>query len=75
MELEPLKNVHSTSNVTHSAYDPETRKLRVKFGGSGKTAEYDDVPPEVHDGLRDASSHGTYFAHRIKPHFKSWRYV
>lgn len=51
---------------SHIAYDPQTRKLRVKFK-SGKVWEYDDVNLERATAFEGASSKGRYFADQIKP--------
>lgn len=73
MELKALKHANTGSNTTHFGYDPQTKKLHVKFS-SGKIAEYDDVPLGHADGLENASSHGQYFNKHIKGNF-TWRYV
>jgi hypothetical protein len=74
MEQNPLPHAHSGSNVTHWAHDPVSNKLRLKFGQTGKVAEYDDVSTQEAAELVAAPSHGHHFAKKIKGK-KAWRYV
>ena len=48
-----------SSMIQAVGYDPKTRILEVVFN-SGQTYCYDDVPPEVHEGLMTADSKGRY---------------
>lgn len=54
------------SSVIHSVgYDPETRKLLVRFH-SGSLYEYVSVPPLVYAELMNSDSPGTYLDHNIR---------
>jgi len=54
------------SSMVHAVgYDPQTRRLEVVFT-SGRVYCYEDVPPEVFQGLLEAESKGHYMrAHVI----------
>lgn len=54
-----------SSNLVSVGYDSASRTLEIEFGG-GSVYRYFRVPPEKHEGLMGASSHGKYFAARIK---------
>jgi hypothetical protein len=49
-------------------YEPDRRVLLITFV-SGQVYAYFDVPPEVHAGLRNASSRGRYFASHVRDRF------
>ncbi|MEF2277996.1 KTSC domain-containing protein [Deinococcus sp. YIM 134068] len=49
-----------SSMMSHIGYDGETRTLTILFH-SGKRYEYSGVEQEVFDGLRNATSPGSYF--------------
>lgn len=49
-------------------YDPETRRMLVVFQ-TGRRYTYENVPPEVHAGLRAASSRGSYFNQCIRDRY------
>ena len=59
----PLKTITmyevNSSNVELIGYDEETSTLYVKFH-SGDMYEYDNVPQQIWNGLRDADSKGSY---------------
>lgn len=55
----------SSSNISQIGYDPSNRSLHVKFLNGG-LYEYTNVPPEVYQNLRSASSVGSYFHQAIK---------
>lgn len=57
-------NVDS-SNIEAIGYDENSSTLQVEFKNGGMY-QYFDVPEEVFNGLRDASSVGGYLAARIK---------
>lgn len=59
----------SSSNLSAVSYDPATQTLYVKFHSSGAYA-YHDVPPSVHSGLMNATSHGQYHAAFIKNNYR-----
>ncbi|WP_456828891.1 KTSC domain-containing protein [Deinococcus sp. UYEF24] len=48
-----------SSMILSVGYDAATRTLRVLFS-SGKTYEYREVPAEVHRGLMESGSKGSY---------------
>lgn len=54
-----VKQGAKPSSISTHDYDPETRTLTVTFH-HGKSYKYQDVPPELADGLRDASSKGKF---------------
>lgn len=58
-----------STNIKSVAYSPETRKLKVAFH-SGKTWEYDDVPPEAHQSFIAAQTVGNHFHANIKSRYK-----
>lgn len=70
-----------SSNLHSVGYDPEARKLQITFKAKGsnskampaipqRTYEYADVPPEVHEDLMAADSHGNHFFQKIRDHYK-----
>ena len=61
MDWTPL----ASSNLAACRYDEASRVLQIRFR-SGRTYSYQDVPPETVEGLKDASSPGTYFNSNIK---------
>jgi len=63
--LQPLPR--PSSNLTRAGYDPETQTLQVEFAGNpARVGEYSGVPPEKHDALLRAPSHGQFFAAEIR---------
>jgi hypothetical protein len=62
MEHQPVKS----SNILSVGYDPETRKMEVKFVSGGHYC-YEDVPPETHAALMSADSIGSHLAKHIRP--------
>lgn len=57
-----------SSVIRRFSYDRAARRLRVTFV-SGDVYEYDDVPPEVDEGLREAPSKGRYFGPNIRDRY------
>lgn len=55
----------TSSNLRAVGYDPITRTLEIEFQ-DGAVYQYDGVPPDVHAGLMQASSHGSYHHRHIK---------
>ena len=55
----------ASSNLQCVGYDETTRTLTIEFR-NGSVYEYADVPPEVHDELMHAESHGKYFHRQIR---------
>lgn len=54
-----------SSNIRSIGYDESSRTLEIEFT-SGGIYQYYEVPPSVHKGLMQASSHGEYLAAHIK---------
>lgn len=63
----------SSSNIDAVGYDEENDMLGVRFRG-GSVYEYDDVPREEFENLRDAGSVGSYFRENIRERY-SYRRV
>ena len=57
-----------SSVIRRYDYDPAKRELRVVFV-SDREYVYLDVPAEIHDGLKAASSRGEYFNRHIRDHY------
>jgi hypothetical protein len=53
-----------SSMISAFRYDPETETLEVLFNRTGRYT-YHDVPADVVQGLRDASSKGSYMRSMI----------
>lgn len=66
--MQPIVNIDGSSNVTGIGYDPTTQTLAVRFK-SGKTYNYQDVPPQVHKDFMAAPSKGSFFATNVKGKF------
>jgi hypothetical protein len=60
-----------SSNLARIRYDDKTMTLEIEFHG-GRVYQYFDVPNQVFEGLKHASSHGTFFNEVIKG---SYRYA
>ena len=64
----------NSSQIHAHGYNPETRTLALQFKRKGENGErvggsvyhYDDVAPEVYDGLCKAESKGKFFGANIK---------
>ncbi len=56
----------SSSAIRGALYDAGTRVLTVQFASGPKLYDYIGVPQSIWDGLRSASSHGTYFDRHIR---------
>ncbi len=61
MTLQPVKS----SNIESVGYDPASKTMQVKFR-SGSTHQYSGIAPEVHAAFMGASSHGAYYAARVR---------
>jgi hypothetical protein len=59
--LVPIKS----SMISHHAYDPNARKMTVRFH-NGTLYEYDDVPADKQDAFSQNASPGRYFNEKIK---------
>lgn len=53
-----------SSNIRSVGYDPETRVLHVEFALG--VYSYEDVPPDLAEGLLTSSSVGSYFSRFIR---------
>ena len=62
----------SSSSVASVGYDPKTQTLEIEFQ-SGSVYDYEEVPPEVFQGLMEAPSKGRYFANEIRGQYPSSR--
>lgn len=54
-----------SSNIERIGYDSDSNTLRIEFK-SGRTYDYFNVPENVFDELRHASSVGGYHARNVK---------
>ena len=63
--LPAIRGVESSS-VSAVGYDPTTRRLYLRFAGSGNAYLYRDVPPAVFDELMRAESKGGFVNATIK---------
>ncbi|MCF8003890.1 MAG: KTSC domain-containing protein [Chromatiaceae bacterium] len=54
-----------SSAIRAVGYDSGTRRLRIQFT-SGQSYDFCGVPPSIYDGLRSASSKGSYYDHHIR---------
>lgn len=65
-----MQPVSESSHVHSVGYDAETLTLRICFkakdGSAGQCYDYAEVSEEKYDGLRYASSPGSYFYANIK---------
>jgi hypothetical protein len=61
-ELTPIES----SMFSHHAYNPDSRKMTVRYK-NGAVWEYGDVPAEKNDAFLGNASNGGYFNSRIKP--------
>jgi hypothetical protein len=55
----------SSSNLASVGYDAQTEILEIEFL-NGSVYQYFNVPENIHSGLMNAASHGSYFAAHIK---------
>jgi len=61
-DMNPVKD---SSAITGHSYDPESRKMQVRFKG-GQTYEHDDVPPEKYVAFTGAASMGSFYNRKIR---------
>lgn len=54
-----------SSNLASVGYEPETTTLEIEFHNGG-IYQYSGVPEDVHQGLMNAGSKGSYFHQNIK---------
>lgn len=70
MNLTPVES----SQLEAIGYDPETKKLHIKFKAGGATYEYDGMTPEEFEKFNSAPSKGSYFYKNIKPNSQKYPY-
>jgi hypothetical protein len=58
-----------SSAITAVGYDADTRRMRITFK-QGRTYEFCSVPPEVYQGLINASSVGAYYDKEIRDRYQ-----
>lgn len=63
MDLIPVQS----TNLAAVGYDPTTQTLRVQFV-SGKTGDYQGVPPDTFAALMAAQSKGRAFVELVRPY-------
>ena len=59
----------ASSNIARFAYDDGSRVLKVEFM-NGSVYDYFDVPDQVFNGMKSASSVGQYLAQQVKGTFR-----
>jgi hypothetical protein len=62
----------NSANIRSVGYDSRNRLLEVEFS-SGSIVQYSGVSEEVHRGLMNAPSPGSYFRDRIEEDFPAKR--
>lgn len=62
-------NTPESSNIAGFGYSDNNRILTVEFKNGGRY-EYFDVPSQVFEAMKAASSKGQYLAQSIKAHFR-----
>lgn len=63
-----LTQILSSTALESASYDTESQALTIVFDGGGEYV-YDDVPPDVYEGLIRAPSPGKFFHTFIKDIF------
>lgn len=58
-----------SSNIRHTEYDTETKKLLVEFN-NGIKYEYDEIPHQLYTQFRMSESQGKFFSQKISKTFK-----
>jgi hypothetical protein len=58
-----------SSALEQVIYDEDAHTLRATFRENHRTFIYEEVPPEVYDGLIFSDSLGRYFNAHIRGHF------
>ena len=69
---EPLPAIRrvESSSIDAVGYDPETRRLYLRFIGSGNAYVYEDVPASIFDQLMRAESKGGFVNTMIKGSYR-----
>jgi hypothetical protein len=60
-----------SSNIKHTEYDTETKKMLVEFN-NGLKYEYSDVPHQIYTQFRMNESQGKFFSSKIS---RAYKYV
>lgn len=63
-----MVRVDSTA-ISAVGYDSNTNRMKITFE-QGRTYDFCRVPPEIHKGLMDAASKGSYFDKFIKDQYQ-----
>jgi hypothetical protein len=64
-----IVNDIKSSNIKHTEYDTETKKMLVEFN-NGIKYEYSDVPHQIYTQFRISESQGKFFNSKISRTFK-----
>jgi hypothetical protein len=64
-----IVNDIKSSNIKHTEYDTETKKMLVEFN-NGIKYEYSDVPHQIYTQFRISESQGKFFSSKISRTFK-----
>lgn len=64
-------NEIQSSNIKHTEYDTETKKMLVEFN-NGLKYEYSDVPLQIYTQFRMTESQGKFFSSKIS---RTYKYV
>jgi KTSC domain len=59
-----MEPVHGSKNISEVGYDPAERTLYVTFR-SGSVYRYHEVPQDVYDKVREATSVGKYLFQNV----------
>ncbi|QXX78985.1 KTSC domain-containing protein [Alcaligenes faecalis] len=59
-----------SSAIAAVGYDPNTKRMQIRFTSGGITYTYCGVPQSVYDGLMSAPSKGTYFDRVIRDRYQ-----
>ena len=62
----PEMHYVDSSNIEAIGYEPDSRRLYVRFLKSGETYVYDEVEEWVFDEMMQAPSKGSYLNRQIK---------
>lgn len=62
-------NEIKSSNIKHTEYDTESKKMIVEFN-NGLKYEYDEVPHQIYTKFRMAESQGKFFTTDISKKYK-----
>ncbi|WP_456362333.1 KTSC domain-containing protein [Pseudomonas syringae] len=63
-----MVQVRSTA-IAAVGYDASTRRMKITFK-QGRTYDFCGVPPEVHQGLMNAGSKGSYYDQVIRDRYQ-----